>query len=297
MRFGLFGTGPWASLTQGPALAAHTGVEFVGVCGRDAGKAGALAKRYDVTPYTDVDALIADVDAVAIALPPEVQGEVARRAAAAGKHLLLDKPIALTPGAAELLVATAEQSGVASVVFFTSRFLPAIEDALHAAKASGGWHSATVEHVSSIFTPDNPFGNSPWRREHGGLWDVGPHALSLVLPVLGPVEEVSAMSGPRSTTFVLLRHAGGAVSSLTLSVDAAPGSLRQSATFYGEPDPLTVPELNGSVVDAFGRAIDQVIAAAGGGPKPACDAAFGLEVVGILAAAEAAALGGKTITL
>ena len=297
MRFGLFGTGPWASLTQAPALAAHPEVEFVGVCGRDAGKAAALAKRYEVEPYTDVDKLIADVDAVAVDLPPDVQAEVARRAAGAGRHLLLDKPIALTTSGAESIVAEVTLRGVASVVFFTSRFIPAIESALAGAAALGGWHGARITHLSAIFEPGNPFGASPWRREHGGLWDVGPHALSLVLPVLGPVQEVSAMSAPRSTTYVLLKHAGGAVSTLALSVDAAAASVRNEAYFYGEPETQVVPPLTDSVVDAFGRAVDQLIEAARGGMQPACDARFGYEVVSVLAAAEASALGGRTITL
>ncbi len=297
MRFGLFGTGPWASLTQAPALAAHPGVEFVGVWGRDPGKAAAFASRFGVEPYAETAALIEDVDAVAVALPPDVQAEVARQAAQAGRHLLLDKPLALSPGAAELVVAEVAARGVASVVFFTSRFVPAIEDTLRAAARTEGWHGARVAHVSSIFTPENPFGRSPWRREHGGLWDVGPHALSLVLPVLGSVAEVSALSGPRSTTHVLLKHTGGAVSTFVLSVDAAPASVRQEAVFYGEPESLTVPPLTDSVVTAFGRAVDQLVAAAAGAEQPACDARFGLEVVSVLAAAEASALGGRTITL
>ena len=56
-----------------------------------------------------IDALIADVDAVAIALPPDVQAPIALRAARAGRHLLLDKPVALVTGmAAEIAAAVAE---------------------------------------------------------------------------------------------------------------------------------------------------------------------------------------------
>src|SRR6185295_18080660 len=92
LKFGLLGTGYWAAETQAAALAAHPDAEFVGVWGRDPAKAQALADRYGVRAYGGVDALIADVDAVAVALPPDVQGELAARAAEAGRHLLLDKP-------------------------------------------------------------------------------------------------------------------------------------------------------------------------------------------------------------
>src|ERR671926_218745 len=107
MRFGLFGTGPWAHQAHAPALAAHDDVEFVGVWGRSAEKAAALAGEHAAKPYADIDALIADVDAIAVALPPDVQSDIALRAARAGKHLLLDKPIAFTPQAATEIVAAA----------------------------------------------------------------------------------------------------------------------------------------------------------------------------------------------
>src|SRR3712207_9512651 len=101
MRFGLFGTGPWAHQAHAPALAAHEDVEFVGVWGRDAGKAAALAGEHGAKPYADIDELIADVDAIAVALPPAVQADIALRAARPGKHLLLDKPVAFTVEAAD----------------------------------------------------------------------------------------------------------------------------------------------------------------------------------------------------
>ncbi|MYW21905.1 Gfo/Idh/MocA family oxidoreductase, partial [Streptomyces sp. SID2955] len=96
MRIGLLGTGPWARAAYAPALAGHTGLEFAGVWGRRPEAATALAEQYDVAAYADVDALLADVDAVAVALPPDVQAGLAVRAAGAGRHLLLDKPLALT---------------------------------------------------------------------------------------------------------------------------------------------------------------------------------------------------------
>src|SRR4029453_8972836 len=101
-------------------------------------------------------------------------------------------------------------------------YLPQLSDFLAEAAATGGWIEARVDHVGSIYTGGNPFGASPWRRESGGLWDVGPHAVALVLPVLGPVAEVTAMTGVRDMTHVLLKHAGGAVSPLPLSVDRPP---------------------------------------------------------------------------
>ncbi|GAA2888958.1 oxidoreductase [Actinoplanes cyaneus] len=297
MRFGLFGTGPWAHMVHSEALARHPEAEFAGVWGRNPAKAQELAAKHGSRAYEDVDALLADVDAVAIALPPDVQGPIALRAARAGRHLILDKPVSLrTDEASELASAVAERD-LASVVFFTRRFVPETEKFLAEAVAAGGWTEARVDHLGSIFTPDNPFGASPWRRERGGLWDVGPHALSLVLPVLGPVTEVTGMAGERDLTALVLRHEGGAISRLTLSVDAPAAAARQSAEFAGEAGVWPVPAVEFDAVDMFGRAIDQLLAAAAGGPASAVDVRFGRQVTAVLGAADEAIAQGRTVRL
>ena len=295
MRFGLLGTGPWAELTQAPALAGHPGAEFVGVWGRDPAKARRLAGLHAVRAYDDVDALIADVDAVAVALPPGVQAELAVRAAEAGRHLLLDKPLALTTEAADRVVAAADAAGVASVIFFTNRFHADVAAFLDDAMADGAWDGARAVLFASIFQPGNPFGGSPWRRDKGGLWDIGPHALSLLLPVLGPVTEVAALTGPRDTAHLLLRHLGGAASTLSVTLDAPPAASAHQIEFHGERGLATVPRGAGGQVEACAEAIGQLCrtAAAGRTGHP-CDVRFGREVVAILEAAESARRDGRT---
>ncbi|WP_189328667.1 Gfo/Idh/MocA family protein [Actinoplanes ianthinogenes] len=297
MRFGLFGTGPWAHMVHSQALAQHPDVELAGVWGRNPEKAAELAGQHGTRAYADPDELIADVDAVAIALPPDIQAPIAVRAARAGRHLALDKPVALrTEEAVELASAVADRD-LASVVFFTRRFVPECEAFLADAVATGGWTEARVDHLGSIFTPDNPFGASPWRRERGGLWDVGPHALSLVLPVLGPVAEVTGLTGARDLTSLVLRHESGAISRLTLSVDAPPAAVRSDAEFAGEAGVRTVPAVDFSAVDCFTRAVDQLLAAAAGGARPACDVNFGQQVTEVLVAADRAVREGRAVRL
>lgn len=297
MRLGLLGTGPWAQQAHAPALAAHDSVDLVGVWGRDPAKAGDLAGRHGATAYSDVDALIADVDAVAIALPPDVQAPLALRAARAGRHLLLDKPVAFTAAAADEIAAAAAERDLASVVFFTRRFAPDVAAFLTDAELRGGWLEARVDHVGTIYDDGNPFGASPWRRESGGLWDVGPHATALVLPVLGPVSEVTAMVGTRDMSHVLLRHTGGAISTLTLSVDVPPAAAREEAVFAGEAGIAAVPQTDWAPGTAYAVAVDQLLAAAAGGPRPAMDVAFGAQVTAVLAAAEESARTGRTVTV
>jgi predicted dehydrogenase len=295
MRFGLFGTGPWAHLAHAPALAAHESVEFVGVWGRNPDKAAELAGQYGAKPYTEIDDLLADVDAVAIALPPDVQAPIALRAARAGKHLLLDKPVAFTTAEADEIVAAVAERDLASVVFFTRRLMPQIKQFVADAQQAGGWLEGRVDHVGSIFTEGNPFGGSAWRKESGGLWDVGPHAFALLLPILGPVTEVTAMAGPRDMTHLLARHADGAISGLTLSVDAPPAAAREEAVIAGEAGVRPVPAVRWNPVEALGWAIGELVAAAAGGPQPELDVRFGARVTAILAACQEAIRTGRTI--
>ena len=99
-----------------------------GVWGRTAGHADSLARELGAAAYSDLDALLGDVDAVAIAVPPDAQAELAVRAADKGRHLLLDKPLALSADAADRVVAAVDRAGVRNLVFFTLRFTSSVAD-------------------------------------------------------------------------------------------------------------------------------------------------------------------------
>lgn len=288
MRIGLLGTGPWARAAYAPALAGHTGLHFMGVWGRRPEAAKALAQEHDVAAYDDVDALLADVDAVAVALPPSVQAELAVRAARAGRHLLLDKPLGVSVAEGRAVVAAVERAAVASVVFFTARFQKEPEAWIEEQAAQAGWFTARAQWLGSVFTSDSPFAASPWRREKGALWDVGPHALSVLLPVLGDVRQVvAAAHGPADTVHLVLDHATGASSTLTLSLTAPPAAAGADVELRGEAGTTLLPGSSEGAVPALTRAADALLTAAGGGRPHACDAAFGLRVTEILATAEA----------
>ncbi|MEU1575156.1 Gfo/Idh/MocA family oxidoreductase [Streptomyces collinus] len=286
MRIGLLGTGPWAQMAHAPALSGHEKLNFAGVWGRRPEAAKELAERHGVRTYDDVDALFADVDAVAVALPPDVQASLAVRAARAGCHLLLDKPLAPTVEQARSVVEAAEEAGVASVVFFTTRFQPGPAAWIAEQAAVPDWFTARAEWLGAVFTSESPFA-TPWRREKGALWDVGPHALSVLLPVLGDVLRVTAaVYGPGDTAHVVLDHAGGASSTLTLSLTAPPAAAGAGVELRGEAGVAALPDGSDGAVPALTRAADALLDAARTGRPHACDAAFGLRVTEILAAAQ-----------
>lgn len=295
MRFGLLGAGPWAERAHGPGLVAHPRTAFSGVWGRRPEAAKALADRLGTRAYDDVDALLADSDAVAVALPPDVQAPLAVRAARAGCHLLLDKPVATEPAAAREVADAVDAAGVASVVFFTLRFQRETADWLAAQQAQEGWLLGRADWLSPVFAGSgSPYAASPWRAEKGALWDVGPHALSMMLPVLGDVvdrgagpADVAAVRGPGDTVHVLLRHASGASSTCTLSHTVPPAASGVTVELRGTAGAASAPQRDGGLEQAYASAVDALLdAAATGRPHP-CDARFGLRVTEILAAAQA----------
>ena len=279
LSFGLVGTGYWADVAHAAGIAAHPQAELVGVWGRDPVKAATLAAKHGVRAFGELDELTAVVDAVAFSVPPNVQAELALPAAEAGRALLLEKPLALTVEAAERLV---DAVRAPTVVFFTFRLDPGLAAWYREEVDGRSWDGGSALYLASIFEPGNPFGESVWRRERGGLWDVGPHALSALLPALGTVERVVAVGGPRDEVHLALAHESGAASSAALSL-TAPADVNE-VVFWGAEGPARRPDAgNVDRIAAYGAAIDALLT-----DETTFDARFGLEVVRVLAAAEAA---------
>ncbi len=259
--------------------------QFAAVWGRNPEAAAELAAAYHVTPYEDIAAFLAAVDGVAFAVPPNVQAPVAARAAQAGKHLLLEKPVAISEAAADHLVEAVDQGQVASVVFFTLRFQADLRAWLADVNAHSGWIGGVSSWFGSALLESSPF-NTPWRREKGALWDVAPHVISLLWAGLGPVTSVTADSGLADVSYLILHHQGGATSTVTVSLSAGEAAPGFEAYVWGgsgrsvapatTSDPLTplrtaLAELAGNArtgrVDHpcdvwFGRAVGRVIAEA-----------------------------------
>jgi predicted dehydrogenase len=289
MRFGLVGTGHWARVAHAPAIAATDGVTFAGVWGRDPARTAALADEFGVRPYASPEELIGDVDAVQFSVPPDVQAELATAAAKAGRHLLLEKPIALDAAGGRALTDAAAASGVASVVFFTQLFRPEVRSWLAecaAAAAEHPWEGGTALALGSVQREAGAF-STPWRLEHGGLWDLAPHALSVLLSLLGPVETVAAHEDPLGTVHLVLGHRGGASSTATVSL-ALPAAAGASYTrVWGGAGHAVVPEQRTPVVEALSTAVTELTAAARpGAPAHPQGLAFGAQVLDVLVRAQ-----------
>lgn len=293
MRFGLVGTGHWAQVTHGPGLAAADGVELVGVWGRDATKAAALAGDLGTTGYDDYAALLADVDAVAFAVPPKVQATMALEAAAVGKHLLLDKPVADSLDDARALADEAADEGIASVVFFTGRFAEENRTFFAEVEAKGGWKGGWCRMLAALDAPGNPYRDSAWRRDRGALWDIGPHALSTLTAMLGPISGIQAAGGEADLVHLVLTHESGATSTVSLSLFAPEAGSNFETGIWGEAGTAFLPAWKTPAVESLQLAAEELVLAADSGDSHPVDLTFGTRVVELLAAAEAQLSAGR----
>jgi predicted dehydrogenase len=286
LRFGLAGTGHWARITHAPALASTDGIDFAAVWGRNTDAAAELAGRYHATAYHDVSEFVANVDAVAFAVPPDVQAPIATRAARAGKHLLLEKPIVTSAADADALADAVEQAGVASVVFFTARFQADVRAWLCEVTAAGGWAGGCAVWLGSALRAGNPF-NTPWRRDNGGLWDLAPHLISLLWASLGPVRSVTARAGLADITHLILRHEPGVTSTVTVTLNAPQSAGFADLFLWGEAGRSAAPVETEQPVTSLRTALTELVANARSGQTAhPCDVHFGREVGRVLAEAQ-----------
>jgi len=210
----LAGAGPWAAKALAPMLAAGPETRLAVVWSRRPEAARELAAAHGAEVATTFDALLERCDAVAFAVPPDVQADLAPRAARAGKALLLEKPLALTLEAAERLAGVVEETGVTTQLMLTHRFRSCTDEFLAQA---AGWNAfgARLAFLSSAFLR-GPYACA-WRIEHGALHDLGPHALDLLEAAMGPIETLICRGDPRRFVALACRHEGGAVSDVALS--------------------------------------------------------------------------------
>lgn len=289
IRFGVVGTAYWAETCHSAALAQHPDVDLVGFWGRDAAKAEAVAGRVGGRGFADFDEFLEAVDAVAIALSPNVQPTLAVKAAGAGKHLLLDKPLALNLALANSVVQATKDANVASVVFLTYRFdaqtAAWLTNMRELAAVHGPWEGAISRWTGSI-GPDSPYAPSVWRRERGGLWDWGPHAISILDDLMPGIERVTATRGVRDTVNLAFEHRGGAGSSASLTVTAPATAAGTLLVVWGPGGRYCLPPLTGSYVATYQRAIDQLLDSATTGGAHPLDVSYARDLVAVLATAD-----------
>ena len=200
LSWGIIGCGDVAERKGGPALytAAHS--QLVAVMRRDKAKAEDFAKRHGARrAYDRVEELLADpeINAVYVATPPYVHAEQTIMAAQAGKHVMCEKPMAMTVEEGQAMIAASRANGVQLMIAYYRRRFPSVLKIKQLVEAGtiGQVVKATVQIGTGFSPPDTP--TKQWRldpRIGGGglLMDLGSHAIDLLHFFLGDVRDVAA---------------------------------------------------------------------------------------------------------
>src|ERR1700722_18539766 len=279
--FGIVGTGVIAAIhANAIALLSKTGLpdaRLVAVTDVAADAAAAFAAGHDCPAEPDLDALLArpDVEVVCVCVPSGLHAQIGVRAAQAGKHLVVEKPIDVSLDAADRLIDAARAAGVALTVISQHRFDPGLIELkrllddgtlgrLVLAEASTKWYRAQSYYDSAAW-------RGTYAMDGGSLMNQGVHYVDLLRWCLGPPAEVTAVCTTQThrievedTALGIVRFASGAVGTI----------LSSTAAFPGFPQRLEITGTEGTVTVEDGQIVRRGLVAEPG-PAALADVAAG----------------------
>jgi predicted dehydrogenase len=204
VRWGIIGCGEVAEIKSGPGFQKARDSTLVAVMRRDAARAEDFARRHGVPRWhTDADAILEapDIDAVYVATLPDTHLDYARRAAAAGKAVYVEKPMAMSHAECEAMIAACAAAGVPLWVGYYRRALPrflAVRERIEA-----GAIGRVREVVSRQAQRAPPAGGDAWRRDParsggGAFFEGAVHTLDFLDFLFGPLAVVEARAASRN---------------------------------------------------------------------------------------------------
>ncbi|HIE51405.1 MAG TPA: oxidoreductase [Armatimonadetes bacterium] len=195
INVGVVGYGLGGKVFHCPLIQATEGLNLYAVCSRTEEKRAAAKADYeDLVTYATVEELLADpnLDLVVISTPHDTHAPLALQAFAAKKHVVMDKPIAVTTQEADQMIAAAKEQGVLFSVFQNRRW---DGDYLTVKQAiESGWLGEVYTFESRVVGYGLPGRTWRGKKEHGGgrLRDWGAHLVDQALQLFGEVETVWA---------------------------------------------------------------------------------------------------------
>ena len=205
VNWGIIGCGKVTEMKSGPAFNQVKGSCLVAVMRRNTEKARDYARSHGVPSwYDDAEKLISapEVNTVYIATPPSSHAEYAIKAANAGKHVYVEKPMALNQGECQKMITASDRAGKGLFVAYYRRSLPYFKE-IKKLVDTGVIGDCRLVNLTLLRTapkekPDPE--HLPWRYDPsvsgGGLFvDLGSHQLDLLDFLFGPISTVSAAVG------------------------------------------------------------------------------------------------------
>ncbi len=245
LRFGIIGVGNIAPL-HATAIKNTPGAELVAVATRNPERGSRFVRDYGGILCADYRDLIAskDVDAVTICTPHDLHAPMTINAAAAGKHVLCEKPMARTMADCDAMIAACERAGVTLGVIFQSRFEPQTRKLKLLLEAGTLGRLVWVSANTIWYRSDEYYHNDPWRRTWdraggGVLINQAIHAIDLLLWLTGFPARVTALMRTlnhsievEDAVIAMLEYLDNCIGVVQATTAAFPG-LSERLEFYG----------------------------------------------------------------
>ncbi len=211
-----------------------TTFRFTAASTRTRQTAEAFCREQNLRWTADLDTLLGDpaIDAVVFATPHSQHPDQVRRAAAAGKHVFVEKPFALSLAGADAMIAAAERAGIVLAVGFNRRFHPSMGRLRDAARAGrfGTLVTVSAEQTAlhGLELTETAWRAQPGEAPGGAMTAIGVHLVDGMIDLMGPVASVFASVSRRAaahaddTTNVLLTFRSGATGHIFCSTAATP---------------------------------------------------------------------------
>ena len=315
------GLGWWGEML---ATAAAESARVAAVYARDRTARDEFAARHATESAPDLESIWADpeIDGVMIATPHSVRAELVEAAAKAGKHVFVEKPLALTVAEAERCVRATEEAGVVLQVGHNKRRQTGVRS-LKAAIDAGdlGQVTAIETNISNpiLFKTNLP----QWRQESehlpaGGMTPLGVHMVDTIQYLGGPIESVMAMISRLNdwmdlddATICVFRLAGGPLATLSTIISTGPvhnvtvfgterilwveqDGLRLFRQDRGDPERIEVPV---EPIDTLADEMAEFVRCIGTGARPETGAPEALSVVAVLEAILDSAATGRSVAV
>ena len=301
--FGIVGTGVIAAI-HADAIAMVPDARLAAVTDVAVSAAAAFAAARGCAAEPDLDALLArpDVEVVSVCVPTGLHAEVGVRAAQAGKHLVIEKPIDVTLEAADRLIDAARAAGVALTVISQHRFDPGLIEARRLLDEGALGRLVLGEASTKWYRTQAYYDSAAWRgtnaMDGGSLMNQGIHYVDLLRWSMGPVAEVTAVCATQThqievedTSLAALRFASGALGTIVASTSVFPG-FAQRLEITGTEGTITIED--GAIVRrAFSGGAHEpggphgAAAAAGSNPAAVDVASHAAQLEDLLTAIEA----------
>ncbi|WP_435224220.1 Gfo/Idh/MocA family protein [Streptomyces sp. Tue6028] len=214
VEIGLVGAGPWARAMHARILAEGPETRLAAVWARRAEAAQLAAEPYGAHVAASFDELLDHCEAVAFAVPPLVQAELAPLAAKRGKAVLLEKPLGPDLPSARRVADAVSEGDVVSQLVLTKRYHPVTRSFIADARSIDVTGARSCYLHGGFLSGDFATG---WRLEHGALLDLGPHLIDLLDAAISPITTIHSAGDPRRWIELTCEHANGAVSQASLS--------------------------------------------------------------------------------